>query len=177
MRIVLLVVSLILCAGFISRSPAAQTPGFDIQKVREAVAEGNQRLAGDTALAGAAAQGAPNESAWLIILRIVAYLALVLAILFGGVWVFKRLSGKSGTRAGSGSMDVVEMLPIGQGRSIVLVRILDAVMVLAQTSQTVTLIEKIEGEKALELIAATREGASIVQFKELFNNFIGRMKK
>ena len=38
-------------------------------------------------------------------------------------------------------------------------------------------LDKIEGNKAVELIASTKGGTSIVQFKDMFNNFMGKIKK
>jgi flagellar biosynthetic protein FliO len=165
------------CSSLSAQQPAADSnAGFDIREVQRAVAENERGLLDESGMSREAG-AIEAESIWVITIRIVAYLALVLGLLWGGIWLFKRLTGKAATRPGGGSMDVLEILPIGQGRSIALVRILDAVLVLAQSAQTVALLEKIEGEKALELIASTRDGTSIVQFKELFNTFIGRMKK
>jgi flagellar biogenesis protein FliO len=74
-------------------------------------------------------------------------------------------------------MDILETLPLGQNRSLVMVRVMDSILLLSQTPQTIVLLEKIEGAKAIELISLTKGGTSIVQFKDFFNTFIGKMKK
>ena len=152
---------------------------FDINKVREAVGGGLS----DSAM-GPGGTDAPQDQVdslgqgyFWITLRIIAILVLLALTIMVGIWLIKKF-GLSGTsRVGGGSMDVLEALPIGQNKSIVLVRVLDAVLVLSQTPQQVALLEKIEGNKAVELIASTKGGTSIVQFKDMFNSFMGKMKK
>jgi hypothetical protein len=39
------------------------------------------------------------------------------------------------------------------------------------------LLEKIEGQRAIDLIASSKGGSSITQFRDAFNNFIGKIKK
>jgi flagellar biogenesis protein FliO len=75
------------------------------------------------------------------------------------------------------SMDIIETLVTGQGRSIMLVRVTDSVLVVAQTSQNTTLLDKLEGQKALDVITSSRGGANVTQFKDLFGNFLGKIKK
>lgn len=74
-------------------------------------------------------------------------------------------------------MDVLEILPFGQNRTITMVRVMDAVYLLGQTPQSIVLLEKIEGQKAIDLIASSKGGSSIVQFKDAFNSFLSKMKK
>jgi flagellar biogenesis protein FliO len=92
-------------------------------------------------------------------------------------WIVKKVGIAGASRLGTGSMDVLEVLPFGQNRAAVLIRVLDAVYLLGQTPGSIVLLEKIEGQKAIDLIASTKGGTSIVQFKDAFNNFIGKIKK
>ena len=74
-------------------------------------------------------------------------------------------------------MDVLEALPLGQNRNIVLVRVVDKVYLIGQTQTSITVLETIEGQKALELISSTKGVVSMAQFKDVFNNFMGKFKK
>jgi flagellar biogenesis protein FliO len=91
--------------------------------------------------------------------------------------VIKRLGLAGGSKIGGGSMDVLEALPVGQNRTIMLVRVRDIVYVLAQTQHQITLLDKVEGDRALEVISSSKGTVSISQFKDVFNDFMGRIKK
>ena len=165
---------------FISDSIAqeSETGDFDIKKVQQAVIEDpgdSINIKNDNG--GADNFGRQGNNSMFIILRIIGYLVLLTVIIIFVVWLLKRfgLTGTSGI--GSGTMDLLESLPVGQNRSIILVRVMDSILVLSQTAQSITLLEKIEGDKAVELIASTKGGTSIVQFKDVFNSFIGKIKK
>jgi len=74
-------------------------------------------------------------------------------------------------------MDILEALPLGQNKSVLLVRVTDRVYLLAQTQNQIAVLETITGEKAIELISSSKGVVSIMQFKDVFNNFMGKMKK
>lgn len=177
--------TLMLCAALIMITAAggncqdsSKIGGFDISKVREEAVKDAPNLAGDSSLQVSGQKNArESEGMLIVILRITGYLAIIVVVIFSLLWGIRKLGLAGSSGIGGGSMDVLEVLPLGQNRSIILVRVTDAVMVLAQTSQQITLLEKIEGQKAVELIASTKGGTSIVQFKEVFNSFIGKIKK
>ena len=152
--------------------------GFSIEKVN---AQAFDNVAVDTGQRGGEATGSSQQTdrpnLAMVVFRTIASLVLILLVIVGLVW-FLRKAGLSGTsRIGGGSMDLLEALPIGQGRSLVLVRVMEKVLVLAQTQQIITLLAEIDGQNAVELIAQSKGGTSIVQFKEMFNGFVGRVKK
>jgi flagellar biogenesis protein FliO len=113
-----------------------------------------------------------------VLMRIFAYLSIVIIVILVIAWVFKKI-GLPGTVRNNkaGSMDLLEILPLSQNRNISMIRIADAVYILGQCQQSMLLIEKIEGQKALELISASKDGNSIVQFKDALNTFMGKFKK
>ncbi len=161
-------------------SQQRKTGDFDISKVQQAVKTGMADSISDVETGSGESvtrRGASGDNYMLVTFRIIGYLVFLILVIVLVIWFIKRL-GLSGTsKIGGGSMDLLEALPVGQNRSIMLVRVMDAVYVLAQTAQNVTLLEKIEGDRAVELIATTKGGTSIMQFKDVFNNFIGKIKK
>ena len=154
---------------------------FDIEKVRKAASGSDGALDSDTGVnAGRAATSSIGRSdgmGW-IAARIGLYLALIVGAIFLVVWLLKRcgLAGGS-SKIGGGSMDLLEALAIGPNRAILLVRVKDAVFVLAQTQNQITLLDKVEGNRALELISSSKGVVSISQFKDAFNGFMGKIKK
>jgi flagellar biogenesis protein FliO len=113
-----------------------------------------------------------------VVIRIFVYLLIVIVLILVIARVFKKV-GLPGTVRNNraGSMDLLEILPLSQNRNISMIRIVDAVYVIGQSQQSMLLIEKIEGQKALELISASKDGNSIIQFKDALNTFMGKFKK
>jgi flagellar biosynthetic protein FliO len=153
---------------------------FDINKVARDVAGQETTLTADTAKAATAVNkfaGKTNENWTLVSLRIGLYLFVTIASIFLLIWVIKRIGLAGRSKIGGGSMDVLEALPLGQNRNIVLVRVVDKVYLIGQTQTSITVLETIEGQKALELISTTKGVVSMAQFKDVFNNFMGKFKK
>ena len=119
-----------------------------------------------------------SENYALVIMRMIGYLAIITMIIFAVAWGVRK-AGFAGTSklGGGGSMDIIEVLSFGQNRNAVLIRVADTVYLLGQTPESMVLLEKIEGQKAIDLIASSKGGTSVMNFKEAFNSFIGKMKK
>jgi flagellar biosynthetic protein FliO len=172
----LLVVSLVLLGlTFINaQTKESQIGNFDIKKVQEAITD--QRDTGTQSTV--AVQKKRDENYSMVLIRILLYLGLVIAIIFVVAWIVKKSGIGRSSRIGSGtSMDIIEILTTGQNRNIMLVRVMDTVYLLGQTPTTIELIEKIEGQKAIELISSSKSGGTVMQFKDALNNFMGKMKK
>jgi flagellar biosynthetic protein FliO len=151
------------------------TGSFDIEKVRRAVSE--QPMNVDTTTAKASSAGPEKENIGFLVLRIAFYLLIVIAVILLISWMIRKtgLAGRSKI-GGVGSMDILEVLPLGANRSVMLVRVTDRVYLLSQTQNSINVLDKIEGDKAVELIATTKSGVSISQFKDVFNSFMEKIK-
>jgi flagellar biosynthetic protein FliO len=121
--------------------------------------------------------GKTKENWTLISLRIGLYLFITIAAIFLVIWGIKRIGLAGRSKIGGGSMDVLEALPLGQNKTMVLVRVVDKVYLIGQTQNSLDVFETIEGQKALELISSTKGVVSMAQFKDVFNNFMGKFKK
>ncbi len=114
----------------------------------------------------------------LVILRIIGYLAIIIALIFGVAWFIKKTGLAGASKIGGGaSMDILEVVGFGQNRNAMLIRVMDCVYLLGQTPGSIVLLDKIEGQNAIDIIASSKEGTSIVQFKDAFNSFMGKIKK
>ncbi len=118
-----------------------------------------------------------EESLLLLILRITGYLAVIIVLIVVIAWMLRRGGLAGSSKIGGGSMDLLEQLPLGQNRSVTLVRVGDAVYVLGQTATNITVLERIEGDKAVELVASTKGVVSVTKFKDAMNVFLNRLKK
>jgi len=101
----------------------------------------------------------------------------LIAAILALAWLTRKGGIAGGSKLGGGSMDTLEVLPLGQNKSVLLVRVVDAVYVLAQTAGAITVLEKIEGQRALEIISSSKGLVSMTKFKDAFNQFVGKLKK
>ena len=118
-----------------------------------------------------------NTGIGLLIARISLYLALLVALIFLIGWIARRSGMAGGSRPGGGAMDVVELLPLGQNRQVVLVRVLDKIHVLAQTPNTVQHLDTLAGDQALEVLSSAKGAVSLSRFKDVFGTFMQKMKR
>ena len=150
---------------------------FDIERVYEDALRGD-----DTAFAatgpGISELTRQPENYAFVVMRIIGYLVVVTALIFVLAWGIRRF-GVAGVPkvSGGNNMDTIETLYFGQDRGVALVRVADVVYLIGHTSGNIVMLEKIEGEKAIELIASSKGGATIMNFKDAFNNFMGKMKR
>jgi flagellar biosynthetic protein FliO len=172
-----------LSAQGVFSQPRQDIGSFDINKVARDVGGSQAQAITDsgsskssTAAVDAFA-GKTKENWTLVSLRIVLYLFITIAAIFLVIWGIKRIGLAGRSKIGGGSMDVLEALPLGQNRNIVLVRVVDKVYLIGQTQNSIAVLETIEGQKALELISTTKGVVSMAQFKDVFNNFMGKIRK
>lgn len=172
---------------FFAAYPVAQTPApgdigsFDIAKVNKEISAPGAGAPGAPSADSARLSSSPlktsSASLFWILLRIAGSLVLVVVCIYGVVWLLKKLGVTGSSKPSAASMDVLEVLPIGQNRTLMLVRVLDEVFLIGQTPAHINLIEKITGDKAIEVMSSSKGGVSIAQFKDVFNNFMGKFTK
>ena len=175
--IIYALVAFLLVASSIGLGQSRSSIGtFDIEKVRQAVS-GRDSSPDSTTGAIEKAPVRKSESVPWLAVRIGLYLVLIAGAIFLVAWLIKHFGLVGRSKIGGGSMDLLEALSIGPNKTILMVRVKDMVFILAQTPSQITLLDKVEGDRALELISSSRGGVSISQFKEVFDGFMGKIKK
>jgi len=168
-------VLLILSSGY-AQNQQSETGDFDFKKLQEALSnQSDTQLSANNAIPQKTKK--ESESYIWVVFRITLYLAIVIGVIFLVAWLVKKAGIGSSRIGGSGNMDILEVLQTGQNRNTMLIRVMDAVYLIGQTQNTIVLLEKIEGQKAIDLITSSKGGGTVMQFKEVFNNFMGKMKK
>ena len=181
-RLVIGVLSVVwLCSSSLAAEDTARPFNADrfMGKLHTELSQFDSSASGDTSqMQTRRAMARPQENFAFLSLKIAGYLAGILVLIVLFAWIAKKggLAGSS-KLGGTGSMDILEALPLGNAKSIALVRIMDAVYIVGQTQQSISLLDKIEGEKAVEIIASSKGGVSMAKFKDVFSNFMGKMKK
>jgi flagellar biogenesis protein FliO len=150
---------------------------FDIDRVYEEMEAGSDTvLAGDAAsIAGFTRQ---PENYAIVLLRMTGYLVVITLLIIGAAWAIRKVGVAGVSKVGGGNnMDTIETLYLGQNKGMALVRVGGSVYLVGHTAENIVLMEKIEGDKAIEFIASSKGGSTIVNFKDAFNNFMGKMKR
>lgn len=150
---------------------------FDINKVQE-LSQGPQSNFPSSETKTPADMPKEKQNYSVIIVRIAVSLFLIIALIFGVSWLMRKSGLMGSSRIGhGGSMDVLEVLPLGQNRNVVMFRASDTVYVCGQTPSNITLIDKIDGQRAVDLLTSSKGPSTVVHFKEAFNQFMGKRKK
>jgi flagellar biogenesis protein FliO len=154
---------------------------FSIEKVRDLSTDPRAlTMVNDSAtpVKKAVEKGAANYT--VIMLRIIGSLVLIIGLIYLVTWLMRKTGlagGSTRVGGGGGSMDVIEVLPLGQNRNAVLFRVMETVYLCGQTQTNIALIDKIEGQRAVEILTSSKGTSTVVHFKEAVNHFISRMKK
>lgn len=174
--LVLLAISILAAPFPVFGQDDADIGAFDIEKVNEDIESG-----ADTALADAASIAGftrQPENYAIVLLRITGYLVLITALVLFAAWGVRKIGVAGVPKVGGGNnMDIIETLYLGQNRSAALMRVGDTVYLVGHTTENIVLLEKIEGDKAIDLIASSKGSGGITSFKDAFNNFMGKMKR
>jgi flagellar biogenesis protein FliO len=175
-----IVVSSIICIGFSSTfgfnessADSQKNNGFNMQVLQNEL-QNSMTVNSDTGTV----IGKESGNIAVVITKIILYLLVVIVLILVVSWLIKKIgvTGKIKNN-GTGSMDLLEVLPLAQNRNISIVRIQDSVYILGIHQSSMILIEKIEGQKAIELISSSKGGTSVMQFKDALNTFVGKFKK
>jgi len=113
-----------------------------------------------------------------VLFRIIGSLALLTVVIIGVVGALKKTGvGSKLEQAQNSPLELLDELPTGPGTSVLLVRFGDKVHLLGQGSSSVTAIDSVEGEKALEIIAESSGGKSVGTFRANLNKYVMNLPK
>jgi flagellar biosynthetic protein FliO len=169
-------VALLLATASVRAVEQQQGAGsFDINKVREL---SMNPQTGSPSSVGPRQERKETPNYTFVVLRIIGSLAIIIVLIMLVSWLIRKAGLGGASRIGGGGiMNVVEALPLGQNRNVVLLRVRDAVYLCGQTPSNVTLLDKIEGQRAADILASGKGRSPVVQFKDAFNQFITKVKK
>lgn len=120
-----------------------------------AVGWAGMALAQETAAAPALAEGGFTAA----IVKMLAALALVLAVLVGLYWLIRRfLPGQAPGLAGGGGLRLIGRLPLGPKRGLALVEVAGRVLVLGLGEQNISLLASIDDPDQVAQLKAGRPG-------------------
>jgi flagellar biosynthetic protein FliO len=172
-RIMAAAIALLIAALSVIAQDNRGVGSFDINKVRELSM--NAQSGPDSATATMTKKEPVNGV--FVVFRIIFTLAIIIALLIGATWLIKKFGiGRTSSVGGRGVMDILEVLPLGQNRNMVLFRVQEKVYLCGQTASTLSLIDKIDGTEAATILSSAKARPITGQFKEAFNQFITKMK-
>jgi len=92
------------------------------------------------------------------IVKMLAALALVLAVLVGLYWLLRRFLPGQAPGASGGAMRLIGRLPLGPKKGVALVEVAGRVLVLGLGEQNVTLLATIDDQEKIRQLTAGRQG-------------------
>ncbi len=153
-------------------SLSAAEDRFSMEKLNEEVRD---PMSYDSTKAALAEQ---EISPVIVVFRIIGSLAMLSALIIAVVWGIKK-AGVAGniTTSDDSSLELLEELSTAPGNSVVLVRFNDKVLLLGQTGSSITTLDTIEGDAALNVIAQSAGGKSVGSFRANLNKYVGNLQK
>lgn len=112
-----------------------------------------------------------------LFLQLFTSLALLAALGFAGVFVFRKARGKKLSGPNGSLVDILETMPLPGGRQIALVRIHDRVVAVAFSAGSASAISEFTGASAAEIIAETGLGkTSVSEFAATLDTLMDRFR-
>lgn len=106
----------------------------------------------------AAAPPLPDGDLTAAIVKMLAALALVLAVLVGLYWLLRRFLPGQAPGASGGALRLIGRLPLGPKKGLALVEVAGRVLVLGLAEQSVNLIATIDDPEQVRQLGAGRGG-------------------
>lgn len=104
----------------------------------------------------------------------IAGIGIVFSLLALLYWAAHRINGRSGFGRRSGRIEILERLPLGEKRSLLLVRVGREQMLIGATSHSITILSPVEGQEPdAEPAAATVPGPDL---KGTFRNLLEALR-
>lgn len=112
------------------------------------------------------------------LIQVLSGLAFLVLIAVAGLFVLRRVRGRSVASRSGSMIDVLETAPAGPGRQICLVRIHDRVVAVAFAQSSVAPVAEFTGTSAAEILADTGTGrANVREFSAALDSFMDRFRK
>jgi flagellar biogenesis protein FliO len=110
--------------------------------------------------------------------QVLSGLAFLILVAVAGLFVLRRVRGRSNTTRSGSMIDVLETAPAGPGRQICLVRIHDRVVAVAFAQSSAAAVAEFTGTSAAEILADSGTGrASVRDFSATLDSFMERFRK
>ncbi len=156
---------------FIATSLFADSLGFDMSELNAFTSDSITQGTTQSAVA-------ESVSPIFVLFRIIGSLALLSVVIIGVVGALKKTGiGGKFEQSQDSQLELLDELPTGPGTSVLLVRFGDKVHMLGQGTASLTPIDSVEGEKALEIIAESAGGKSVGTFRANLNKYVMNLPK
>lgn len=111
------------------------------------------------------------------IVKVFGALAVVIACIYGGVYLFKRSLGrKFSGNSRSSALEVLETTHIGPKRVITLLRVNDRAVLIGSTESQVALLTELSSEETAELLAQSKQEPAQADFAKMFGSTLAKLR-
>ncbi len=108
--------------------------------------------------------------------RMISALVLVIACIYGGIYLLKRFTTRSSGRGSARSLEVLETAGIAPKKTVSLVRVGDKAVLVGVTDNGISLLCELTPEQTSEIIAAQESVAEQDHFQKALNTATGKIR-
>lgn len=110
--------------------------------------------------------------------KLISALALVIACIYAGVFLLRRLMGKrySGNRQNS-LLEVLETTYLGPKKTVSLVRVADRAVLIGSSENQISPLAELSPEETAKILAAVQAESHPESFQKTFKSALSRMKE
>jgi flagellar biosynthetic protein FliO len=124
-----------------------------------------------------AAQEIENPGVVGAMVKMISALALVIALVYGALYMLRRLMGRrlKGS-GGNGSLEVLETTYVGQHKAISLVRVGQRSVLVGVTESQITTLTELDVEETEEILGTATQPAKAQRFSGALSGAVERLK-
>ncbi len=110
-------------------------------------------------------------------LRMISALVIVIACIYGGLWLLKRSMNRGLARGGGRILEVLETTAVAPKKTISLVRVADKAVLVGVTDNGITMLTELSPEKTAEITAAQAAPAADDGFSRALAAATGKLRE
>lgn len=124
-----------------------------------------------------AAISGSNSAAVGAIVKMLSALVVVIACIYGGIYLLRRMMGRRHSgRGGQGLLQVLETAHLGPRKSVSLVRVADKSVLVGVTEGQISVLTELDEKKTAEIVAADEAAETKPAFAGLLETATARLK-
>jgi flagellar protein FliO/FliZ len=121
--------------------------------------------------------GAEPPSLFSAVIKMISALALVIALVYGALYLLRRLMGRRlRGSGGKGSLEVLETTYVGQHKAISLVRVGQRSVLVGVTDNQITTLTELDNEETEEILGTSPQAARTESFPGVLSGAVDKLK-
>lgn len=111
------------------------------------------------------------------LLRMVSALAIVIACIYGGLWLLKRTMGRGRTAGGGRTLEVIETVAVAPKKTVSLIRVADKSVLVGVTDSTLSVLTELSPEETVKVLERRQDAEAGDSFQKAFQTATGKLRE